>query len=57
MYWILLEVMGVPELVGEFKEIGMGLTAVLVVLGNLSFFLLDKVLEKDFFRKLGTGGK
>ena len=57
MYWILLKVMGLPELVGEFKEIGMGLTAVLVVLGNLSFFLLDKVLEKDFFRKLGTGGK
>ena len=56
MYWILLKVMGVPEFMEEFREIGIGLTAVLVVLGNLSFFLLDRVLEKPFFRKLGTGG-
>ena len=30
---------------------------VLLILGNVTFFLLDKVLDKPFFRKLGRYGK
>ena len=30
---------------------------VLLILGNVTFFLLDKVLEKPVFQKLGRHGK
>ena len=35
----------------------LSLMALLLILGNVSFFLLDKVLEKPFFRKLGRYGR
>ena len=35
---------------------GRVLLILLVVIGNVSFFLLDQVLQKPFFRKLGRYG-
>lgn len=56
LYWALLYVLGLPGLQEEFRDLGTVLLVVLLLLGNLTFFLLDKVLEKPFFRKLGHHG-
>ena len=45
MYWLLIHLMGMAQLEEEFSELGMAMTAVMLVLGNVVFFLLDKVLD------------
>lgn len=45
LYWLLLNLLGIDQLVSEFGELGGILTAVLLVMGNVTFFLLDRVLE------------
>lgn len=45
LYWLLLNLLGIDQLVSEFAELGGILTAVLLVMGNVTFFLLDRVLE------------
>ena len=57
LYWALLFVLGLPALNAEFQELGTVMLLVLMVLGNVTFFLLDKVLDKPLFRKLGSHGK
>lgn len=44
MYWLLLNVIGMAELVEEFAELGTVMTAVMLVLGNVTFILLDRLL-------------
>ena len=56
LYTLLLSVLGLPELKEEFADMGRVLLILLVVIGNVSFFLLDQVLQKPFFRKLGRYG-
>ena len=56
LYAVLLFVLGLPALNAEFRDLGTVMLIVLLVLGNVTFFLLDKVLEKPFFRKLGRHG-
>ena len=56
LYWWLLFVMGIPGLYEEFQELGSIMLVILVLLGNGTFFLLDRVLEKPFFQKLGRYG-
>ena len=41
LYWILLSVIGL-----EGEDMGMAFALVLLALGNLVFFLLDKILER-----------
>ena len=57
LYWALLFVLGLPALNAEFQELGTVMLLVLLVLGNVTFFLLDKILAKPFFRKLCSYGK
>lgn len=45
MYWLLINLMGIAELAEEFSELGMSMTALMLVLGNVVFFLLDKALD------------
>ena len=56
LYWLLLFVIGIPGLYEEFQELGLIMLVILVLLGNGTFFLLDRVLEKPFFQKLGRYG-
>lgn len=51
LYWVLLKVMGLSHLVEEFSGMGIAVTMVLLVLGNVTFFLLDKVLSRKFVRR------
>ena len=53
LYWILLNLFGIGELVREFEGMGTAMTAVLLVMGNLVFYLLDKVLGRSFGKRRG----
>ena len=45
MYWALMHLFGMAQLATEFAEMGTILTAVMLVLGNVVFFLLDRLLS------------
>lgn len=47
-YWLLMHLVGFENLQSEFSEMGTFLIAVMMVLGNVTFFLLDKLLEKKW---------
>ena len=49
-YWLLMHIFGFDQITAEFSEMGILLTAVMLVLGNVTFFLLDKLLERKFKR-------
>ena len=57
LYWLLIRIFGLADLTQEWETMSLSLMALLLILGNVSFFLLDKVLEKPFFRKLGRYGR
>ena len=49
-YWFLIHLLGFDHLASEFSEIGIAMTALLLILGNVTFILLDKLLERKFKR-------
>ena len=54
MYLVLIRVLGMGELGEEFKALGMAMNIVLLVLGNVTFFLFDRVLtlvQRKYTRK------
>ena len=53
LYWMLLNLFGIGELVQEFEGMGAMMTAVLLVMGNVVFLLLDKVLGRSFGNRRG----
>lgn len=50
MYFLLLRLFGMTELKEEFAEFGLVMLAVLLVMGNVTFFLLDRLLGMKKFR-------
>lgn len=48
LYWLLLKVMGIEQLVQDFSEMGVIMTVVLLLLGNVTFFMVDKLLSRRF---------
>lgn len=47
MYYLLLKVFGMAQLNAEFAEMGSILLVVLLLMGNVTFFLLDKLLGME----------
>ena len=46
MYWLLIRLLGMEQIRAEFAEMGNVLTAVMLVMGNAVFFLLDFALTR-----------
>ena len=44
MYALLIRILGMDQIAREYQEMGMIMTAVTLVLGNVVFFLLDRLL-------------
>lgn len=44
MYALLIRLLGMAQIADEYREMGKIMTAVMLVLGNLVFFLLDRLL-------------
>lgn len=55
MYWLLIHLFGMAQIAGEFSELGTVMLAVMLVLGNVTFFLLDVVLGRFPMRKYHKG--
>ena len=51
MYWLLLNIFGMARIAEEFAELGTVMTIVTLLLGNVTFFLLDRLLDKKFRRR------
>ena len=51
LYWVLMHLMGMEALVEEFSEMGTVMCLVLLALGNVVFFMLDRLLSLNFRRK------
>ena len=49
-YWLLMHIFGFDQLASEFSEMGTVMVVLMLLLGNVTFFLLDKLLEKKFKR-------
>ena len=46
MYFLLIRLFGMDQIAAEYAELGTALTVVMLVLGNVTFFLLDIVLGR-----------
>ena len=51
LYWLLLRLMGMEQLAEDFRELGLAGLVLMLVMGNLVFFLLDRLLNGRFRRK------
>ena len=51
LYWILLKVIGMEQLLRDFEGMGLAMYAVLLILGNVTFFLLDVILGRRVRKK------
>lgn len=51
MYFLLLKILGMEALNDEFAELGIVMLIALLVLGNVTFFMLDRLLGMEKFRK------
>ena len=50
MYWLLMHLLGLEQVTAEFSDLGTVMTAVLLILGNVTFFLLDHLLGRKLKR-------
>lgn len=51
MYALLIHILGMAELAGEYQELGFVMTAVMLILGNVTFFLMDRLLGRNFRKR------
>lgn len=51
LYWLLMHLFGMDQISGEFAEMGSALTVVMLVLGNVTFFMLDRLLGMRLKRR------
>jgi hypothetical protein len=52
LYWVLLNVIGISQLLEEFSGMGIAMTVLLLILGNVTFYLLDYVLSRKIKRRI-----
>ena len=46
MYFLLIRLFGMEQIASEYAELGTALTVILLIIGNVTFFLLDIVLGR-----------
>ena len=51
MYWLLMNLFGMAQIAEEFGKLGTVMTIVTLLLGNVTFFLLDLLLGRNFRRR------
>jgi hypothetical protein len=51
LYWLLMHVFGMAQLLQEFEEMGTIMTIVTLLMGNATFFLLDLLLGRDLLKR------
>ena len=51
LYWLLLRLLGMGQLAEDFRDLGLAGLVLMLIMGNLVFFLLDRLLSGGFRRK------
>ena len=51
MYYLLIHLLGMAQIAAEYAQMGTVLTVIMLLLGNLTFYLLDVVLTRLNFNK------
>ena len=51
MYWLLMHIFGLDQIALDFEEMGAVMTVIMLILGNVTFFLLDRLLGMGPKRK------
>lgn len=51
MYWLLLHLFGMEQLASEFEGFGMIGLGLMLLMGNFIFFMLDRLLGRNFGRR------
>lgn len=51
MYGALIRLFGMDQIASEYAQLGTAMTVVMLLLGNVTFFMLDMVLGKRMVRK------
>ena len=51
MYWVLIRILGMDQIASDYAEMGIIMTAVMLILGNVTFWMLDIVLGKPMRSK------
>lgn len=46
MYWVLIHLFGMAQIAAEYRELGIIMTVLMLLLGNVTFVLLDRVLTR-----------
>ena len=44
MYWFLIKLLGIEHIASDYADFGTAMLVLLVMLGNIAFFLLDRLL-------------
>lgn len=48
LYFLLIHLFGMAQIMDDFRELGVVMLAVMLLAGNLIFFLLDRILDRFF---------
>lgn len=51
MYWVLIRILGMDQIASDYAELGTVMTIIMLLLGNVTFWLLDIVLGKPMKRR------
>ena len=51
MYWVLIRVLGIDQIVSDYAELGTAMTVVTLILGNVTFLMLDKALGRPMRKR------
>ena len=51
LYYLMIQILGISEIAGEYAQMGVAMSAIMLILGNITFFLLDRLLEKKWIKK------
>ena len=46
MYWVLIKILGMDQIASDYAELGRVMTVIMLILGNVTFWMLDIVLGK-----------
>ena len=51
MYWVLIRILGMDQIASDYGELGRVMTVFMLVLGNVTFWMLDIVLGKPLKKR------
>ncbi|MBQ8236883.1 MAG: hypothetical protein IJZ39_01875 [Oscillospiraceae bacterium] len=51
MYWVLIRILGMDQIASDYAQLGLAMTVIMLILGNVTFWMLDMVLGKPIRKR------